>query len=1040
MKKFTMIAVLLCASLLSFAIDWSGYQWLGDGAGGGVYSNKYKVAPAEGQSVINIQQPGWASEPGIYTCDFGGAITSCSLGDKCAIDGGGIVLYLSAFTQQETEVTVVAALGSKTFTVYYADGTTGGGSGESSDDTEEVYDTNLALVSNGATASAKSGSAAAANDGNMGTRWSSDTDGLTEEQKNDQWWQVDLGQRRIFNTIQIEWEGAWGKSFDIQISDDAETWTTVKQIRDQNIPGPFPYLQTIELDANKTARYVRFQGVARGTQWAYSFWEFRVLLPGTSEVTTVSMNQIVKLNAEAAITVKDQNGNVMTDGITYTVAPASAGSVTDGKYKALVYGKATVTASKDGHSASITVYNVETDNLALNQTATAGASQNTTNLANNGNAGDRWGSNGATHYATDPENFGDWWYVDLGAKYDVLALNIKWETARPNDYDIRISDDATNWTTIGTYNEYPAANEYTVYADLVPVGGRYVGVWARQGFENLAYGISIYEFEAYGREYAGSADTEKPVMGAASLASKTWNTAVINVAATDNNAVASFHVVDAGHGIDKKFIAADGKITVNGLTQATAYTFTITAVDVAANESDNSATVNVTTDDHLFAPTAAATAPTWPAAQVAAIYSPTYNADCGFGEWGSGTVVSDDTYGKKYVLAGGGYFGMTDFNLNCINMEKLHYDIWVADDCSIRVVPIWGGTEYGVTVNLVGQQWNSIDIEKSAYPGITDWSNIYQVKIDNAANLTLWIANAYFYRETAIQDEELPTAVTASVTTSSYYHVWIAASATDNSGSVSFVVKNGDQEVAAGAGASGATVNIKVSSLTPNTAYTFSVIAKDDAGNEAEAVTVQATTAAAPAPAPKPDFTDKTAVAVFCDELEGNPAITIGNWGQSTIIYNVELAEGDHAMFGANFNYLGWEFTPDVDATEMEYLHVDFFTPNVTNVSLTPISRGHEGAYTAQLTANQWNSVDVALSTFEAANIDWSKIFQFKFMDATPVGGELFIDNVYFYKPTTSTGVENALSEGAESKYIENGTLYIVRDGKTYTIQGVRVR
>lgn len=141
MKKLTILFALLCASVMGFAaIDWSGYDYLADGAGGGAYSNKYKVAPAAGQNVVNIQQPGWASEPGIYTSDFGGAISSCSLGDKCAIDGGGVVLYLSAFTAKETEVTIVAALGTKTFTVYYADGTTDGGGSGSSDGSESNSD------------------------------------------------------------------------------------------------------------------------------------------------------------------------------------------------------------------------------------------------------------------------------------------------------------------------------------------------------------------------------------------------------------------------------------------------------------------------------------------------------------------------------------------------------------------------------------------------------------------------------------------------------------------------------------------------------------------------------------------------------------------------------------------------------------------------------------------------------------------------------------------------------------------------------------
>ena len=129
MKKFFFVAALLCASMMSFAIDWSSYEWLGDGAGGGAYSNKYKVAPATGQEVVNIQQPGFATEPGIYT-SFPVAIddatkAECSLPEgKYAIQGAGISMYLSAFTAQETEVVIKDNIGTVyTFTVYYADGT-----------------------------------------------------------------------------------------------------------------------------------------------------------------------------------------------------------------------------------------------------------------------------------------------------------------------------------------------------------------------------------------------------------------------------------------------------------------------------------------------------------------------------------------------------------------------------------------------------------------------------------------------------------------------------------------------------------------------------------------------------------------------------------------------------------------------------------------------------------------------------------------------------------------------------------------------------
>lgn len=126
MKKILLSIFTILLSTMVFAIDWSSYEFLGDGAGGGAYSNKYKVATAEGQSVVNIQKPGFADEAGIYTT-FPAGISSCSLGEgNYAIQGAGMVLYLSAFTNQETEVTVTAADVNYVFTVYYADGTPSG--------------------------------------------------------------------------------------------------------------------------------------------------------------------------------------------------------------------------------------------------------------------------------------------------------------------------------------------------------------------------------------------------------------------------------------------------------------------------------------------------------------------------------------------------------------------------------------------------------------------------------------------------------------------------------------------------------------------------------------------------------------------------------------------------------------------------------------------------------------------------------------------------------------------------------------------------
>lgn len=123
-KLLSVVIVLLCASIsMSAAVDWSKYNFVGDGAGGGKYANKYKVETVEGLSVVNIQHPGFANEDGIYMTASAG-ITSCSVAS--AIQGAGVLVYLSALTAMETEVTIKYDTSKEiTFHIYYADGSSG---------------------------------------------------------------------------------------------------------------------------------------------------------------------------------------------------------------------------------------------------------------------------------------------------------------------------------------------------------------------------------------------------------------------------------------------------------------------------------------------------------------------------------------------------------------------------------------------------------------------------------------------------------------------------------------------------------------------------------------------------------------------------------------------------------------------------------------------------------------------------------------------------------------------------------------------------
>src|SRR5690242_16899130 len=62
--------------------------------------------------------------------------------------------------------------------------------------------------------------ASAAVDGNTGTRWSSAF-------SDPQWIQVDLGSSRAICGVSLQWEAAHATAFQIQVSGDGSTWTSV---------------------------------------------------------------------------------------------------------------------------------------------------------------------------------------------------------------------------------------------------------------------------------------------------------------------------------------------------------------------------------------------------------------------------------------------------------------------------------------------------------------------------------------------------------------------------------------------------------------------------------------------------------------------------------------------------------------------------------------------------------------------------------------------------------------------------------------------
>jgi parallel beta-helix repeat protein len=173
-------------------------------------------------------------------------------------------------------VTAVAA-GSATITVTTQDG----GFTATCAVTVSTGAVNLALNKTVQVSSEQSASYAKAYavDGIGTTRWSSTF-------SDPQWIYVDLGANYTINRVVLNWEAAYATAYQIQVSNDATTWTNIYSTTTGN--GGID-----DLIVSGTGRYVRMNGTARATAYGYSLYEFEVygninllLNPGFESGTT----------------------------------------------------------------------------------------------------------------------------------------------------------------------------------------------------------------------------------------------------------------------------------------------------------------------------------------------------------------------------------------------------------------------------------------------------------------------------------------------------------------------------------------------------------------------------------------------------------------------------------------------------------------------------------------------------------------------------------------------------------------------------------
>ena len=149
-------------------------------------------------------------------------------------------------------------------------------------------------------------------------------------------------------------------------------------------------------------------------------------------------------------------------------------------------------------------------------------------------------------------------------------------------------------------------------------------------------------------------------------------------------------------------------------------------------------------------------------------------------------------------------------------------------------------------------------------------------------------------------------------------------------------------------------------------------------------------------------------ISIFGDTYTNVPIDNYNpNWGQTglnTANTSYDPGDGSTLLYYPNFGYQGIQLVGGHDASGMEFLHLDIWTPADPNITfileVTPVNSGPiENLTKVTHSSGTWSSVDVPMTSFTGST--WNDVIQMKF-----AGGDgsnaFFVDNIYFWKSPAS--------------------------------------
>jgi len=391
----------------------------------------------------------------------------------------------------------------------------------------------------------------------------------------------------------------------------------------------------------------------------------------------------------------------------------------------------------------------------------------------------------------------------------------------------------------------------------------------------------------------------------------------------------------------------------------------------------------------------------------------TWSADWDMADVEDVQIAGNDT--KKYtnlVFAGIEFVSQT---INATAMTHFHMDIWTPDPTALPAVfkiklvdfganGVWGGgddVEHELTFNanstppLVSESWISYNIPLTDFTNLVTRAHLAQLIISGDPN-TVYVDNVYFFTagtgtDATLSDLRVDNATIPGFSPTIYSYTYQ-------------VLGSRTPVVTATTNDPNANMDITQALSVPGTA-TVVVTAEDGVTSLTYTVNFVLQTAPNDAP-PVLTHEPEDVISIYSDAYSNLPGTNFNpNWGQTTIVTVDEMIAGNNTPHYQNLNYQGTEFT-NQDVSAYDFLHVDFWTVTSTDLGIYLISPGAETEHVFTIFPGEWVSNDIPLSFF-VPPVNLSNVFQFK----VEGNGEVWLDNLYFWKYPTAQGTDATLSD-----------------------------